>query len=377
MYLIFGYQEKHLDIKSWLRDLEKIAVAGDADFAGNELSEEVARNRIPAARTRKAVLDFLVKVSRNQTQLDKNSPFVKALLESIPTDEVPERLVRYFTGVHDYSESFAQCMIHRNGAVRNQSHAPDRILSKEKPARAFAEAIGTRVPKTYQLGVPANQLLPQESCVVKPLGLSGGRGVHIVTIDSGGRVTDHTGSVSYNSWSDFTSGLTIEDTGHKVWGGLWVSEELVRSPMTNELGARDLKAYAFYGELGLFLEISRWGEKKQYCWYDANLNETSVGVWPPMTSKRSVPYSDIDLQEVSRISEHIPAPFCRIDFLVAEEGLVLGELSFRPGQFHGFSKDADRYLGRLYKKAEGRLLDDLICGKQFPAFDSAKSTSVE
>lgn len=55
----------------------------------------------------------------------------------------------------------------------------------------------------------------------------------------------------------------------------------------------------------------------------------------------------------------------RIDFLKSKNGMVFGEFTPRPGGYEQFNDEIDRWLGEYFLKAEGRLVIDLLNGKNF------------
>lgn len=323
------------------------------------------------------LLKILDRVAQGDAQIPADSAVLEELLKSVQPGQVSERLVRFFTHVHDYSESFRECMIQRSGAVRRQRFAPERILGREKYRKIFADAAKIEIPKIYQFGVHKDALKPRDLAVVKPLGLSGSRGINIIEKVAEGYLNRVDQSV-HSTWQDFTSSLQVENTGHKTWDGRWVAEELIESPFPGEYGARDIKIYAFYGQIALVLEMSRWGDEKRYTWYNRDLEPVDTGIYPdaPRTRPLGLTTNNFNSSEAERISSLIPVPFVRLDFLLSADGsLVLGELSFRPGGFHRFSPKTDRKLGSMYKIAEARLLDDLVAGYTFPEYEITRLAS--
>lgn len=363
-----------MDVSKALHRIEQLGVDGKTDQAVAELNRLKIKAEWDHQAFHRHLLKLLDRIAQGDSGLQKNSPLLRQLLMNVDLGEVSERLVRYFTRTHDYSESFRDCMIQRNGAVSKQTFAPEFILSKEKYRSIFAQSADIKLPRTYQSGVRAADLEPTDLAVIKPLGLSGSRGINIVE-RSGEGYLNRVDEQFYSTWADFTGSLHIPNTGHKRWDGLWVSEELIESPFAGEQGARDIKVYAFYGEVACILEISRWESSQAFTWYDRDLRVIDPGIYSdsPKTEPLGLTEDTHSNSEAERISALIPAPFTRLDFfLSADHSLVLGELSFRPGAFHRFSTHFDRELGSMYKHAEARLLDDLVSGKSFPEYEAAR-----
>lgn len=64
-------------------------------------------------------------------------------------------------------------------------------------------------------------------------------------------------------------------------------------------------------------------------------------------------------------------PLLRIDFLVGDDGLYLGEITPNPGRYAGaYSDKLDNTLGTFFNKSWARLLADLIAGKRFDIYQS-------
>jgi hypothetical protein len=69
------------------------------------------------------------------------------------------------------------------------------------------------------------------------------------------------------------------------------------------------------------------------------------------------------------MSKEIPTPFIRIDFLKTEKELVFGEFTPKPGNYDEFDQSTNQWLGDYFLEAEGRLMADLLHGKQFTHYN--------
>lgn len=78
-------------------------------------------------------------------------------------------------------------------------------------------------------------------------------------------------------------------------------------------------------------------------------------------------FPKILLEYAQRISLASPVPFLRIDFLSAQNQVVLGEITPHPGGTYAgqLFDEADKELGQMYYEAEARLYLDLLSGKKF------------
>ena len=157
-----------------------------------------------------------------------------------------------------------------------------------------------------------------------------------------------------------------------------MSEELI----TDESGsiANDVKLYCFYGRAHIALEVKRTGGAVEYCWWDRNCRKVKTGKYLNMELEDTIVSTEY-FEAAEHLSQHIPAPFMRIDFLKSPTGPVFGEFTPQPGNFHQFDAATDCWLGRCYAEARGRLMADLLKGKAFSEYtefvaslNSGKST---
>ena len=120
----------------------------------------------------------------------------------------------------------------------------------------------------------------------------------------------------------------------------------------------DLKFYCFFGEVGFVLEVERANETRYCEWLpDGRLAET--GRYEGRSFVGSG-FTNEQLEIAKRVSQAIPTPFMRIDFIKSKNAFSFGEFTPRPGQFSSFNKEFDRYLGECYLSAEGKVLKSLM-----------------
>src|SRR5699024_9176705 len=130
--------------------------------------------------------------------------------------------------------------------------------------------------------------------------------------------------------------------------------------------ARYLNFYSLYGKVGLILEIVRDPEIR-HTWWTRDGKRIGTGKYDA-TLFAGQGVTESEIEQVERLSNAIPAPFMRIDFLQSESGLVFGEFTPKPGNYDDFDKATDAWLGDYFVQAEGRLINDLLNGKKFTEY---------
>ncbi|GAA4829649.1 hypothetical protein GCM10023354_05380 [Garicola koreensis] len=169
---------------------------------------------------------------------------------------------------------------------------------------------------------------------------------------------------------DHASALMDPEGREKPIRDRWRYEELILEDPDNGVPARDVKFYAFYGEIAFGLEIRRDRETQTRHFLPDN-NETIF----PLTLKRNsfegLGASKDELASIKRISKAIPAPFMRIDMLRSADGLVLGEFTPKPGTVAHFTPEWDHKMGEMWRHAQARLTNDLLSGAGFQEFKQA------
>ncbi len=246
-------------------------------------------------------------------------------------------------------------------------------LDKKDVAYKFADRIGLRRPKNdlkiYQLSEIEEQEGP---VVIKPVQATGARGVYLIFDKN--TILSVCDSVYLKDWSEFIERAQSDlDEGREGKNSLrkdeWILEELILDPDGNLGPPNDLKFYMFYGEVCFVKEVKR-AYLKQYCFWDADLNIIDTGKYKDKPTFKGSGFTREDVETVTAASLQIPSPFIRLDMFKDSKGLVLGEATPRPGQFHTFNDKYDRILGEAYRRAESRIIKDLLNGKKFTAFTS-------
>lgn len=235
----------------------------------------------------------------------------------------------------------------------------------------FAESMGIRKPETLFIGTfDAIPIDLRTDVVLKPMSSSDSIGAYYLFDESNIYSIQHSRRVA--SWEALSDAVVAQFGERSLETMVFQIQELVYEDETHP--ARDLKFYTFYGRIGLILEASRY-PSRQYAYFNEDLTPAACGrnheprfTDPSMTIVDKGGLSAEKLEMVTWMSEQIPVPFMRIDFLNTEAELVFVEFSSAPGMSHTWNDDYDRLLGRYYNEAEMRLVNDLLAGKQFEGF---------
>lgn len=263
------------------------------------------------------------------------------------------------------ADSFWRAIVERRRKEQLGNVPEKRLGINKERDEAFARRVGVTTVRTLHQGPFSTTPRTSSPTVLKPVKSSGSRGAFYVSDKYLFSIAD---SRTVADWDELEQlarkQLRIKDLDDVKWQ----SQELVT---LHEKPAPDLKFYCFYGEIGAVLEAHRYPSPR-YAYFDGLLRPINFRVDAKSgfsdMSETSISKGDIDDRKVDiarRLSQEIPAPFMRIDFLGADEDLVFCEFSSAPGMSHLLMPEHDRRLGILYHEAELRLIDDLLAGKQF------------
>ncbi len=249
---------------------------------------------------------------------------------------------------------------------------PEKYLGigKDKD-QLFAEALGIRMPTTFYTGT--FDAIPRDlraNVLLKPLISSGSKGAFYIFDETNIHSIQH--SKILTSWDELSDAVVAQFGADSLDERVWQVQELVYE--RDDQPARDLKFYAFYGKIGLIQEVVRH-PSMQYEYFNEDLTVAICGrEHEPRFQDKSMTTTDKGglssekMKTVRWISEQIPAPFMRIDFVNAESELVFLEFSAAPGMSHTLNDAYDKLLGKHYNEAEIRLVNDLLSRKQFEGF---------
>jgi hypothetical protein len=137
---------------------------------------------------------------------------------------------------------------------------------------------------------------------------------------------------------------------------IWQIQELIYEEGGSP--ARDMKFWSFYGRIGLIQEVSRYPIKEyQFFNLDGTLAAAGQDHYPrfrdladTVTDKGGL--SEEKLEHVRWLSQQIPAPFIRIDFLNAPAELVFLEFSAAPGMSHSRSPPVLHSVPQIVPRAK-------------------------
>lgn len=230
--------------------------------------------------------------------------------------------------------------------------------------REFASALGVPTPQTILDSVPFAEIAVRPNTVIKPVEGSSSRGVFLIGSD-----LKATSVYSGKAYDSFHQGVAQEFSQKALAKKRrWIVETMVG---TYDAPAKDLKVFAFYGEPVLVEEIHRNAgdnSRNLFCFYLPDGTKINVDRNRKMFDGQGFPAAI--LEYATLISKNIPAPFARVDFLCSGDDVVLGEITPHPGgTYHGqLFERIDKMLGEKFIEAEGRLMADLLRGKDFSLY---------
>lgn len=266
--------------------------------------------------------------------------------------------------------SFTRCL----DQFRNESNIikeqynlklPTVILDRKLIGYEFANLCGISTAKIIQMSVPLDKMDFSSNTVIKPVAENASKGVFvsysskkIVYLD---RAIKHDSVALAKRYAKrlLNRGTVRQDN--------WMSEELLKDRQGKL--ARDVKFYCFYGKVGLILDTHREGEIKR-CWFDRDLNYIINGKYNDNLFKgvrNNVLEELIVIAE--KLSLEIPAPFVRIDFLIKDDAVYLGEFTPVPAGYDAFNDYWDNKMGNMYVNASVRLGCDIGAGKRFEKYN--------
>jgi hypothetical protein len=261
--------------------------------------------------------------------------------------------------------SFHTIMIQRSEGRRIGVRDVAWTLDSKTVGYRFADQLGLRRPVADLTHRRLTEITPQPMQVVKPLRSTGARGVYLVF--AADRILDMRAGDKLSSRDQAVERAQqlMADQRRRL-PDRWITEELI---LDRGKPARDLKFFCFYGEVLFVQEIERHPTFRA-CFWSPDGSAIETGKRTGLTNGYGVTKEQVAFAE--SISSQIPAPFLRIDMLRSgKRDLVVGEFTPRPGQFEQFDERTDRLMGETWLRAERRLLDDALAGKQFPAFNAA------
>lgn len=287
------------------------------------------------------------------------------VLSSLSIEEIPEFIVRETEHTNEVAlhkaSSFTANLAIRARKRQLGAELPEWQLDNKRKAYELIDALKVKRPWFSEQVYTIQELPLKDGTVIKPVHGAGSRGVYLVYSEN--KILDVKRTKTLTSWAELKESMSEDLSSNAVFQDVWMIEELLLENKEAGTPARDLKFYCFYGKVGLILEVQRFPEV-QYCWWTEDGERTSIGKYENDLFK-GTGVSTEEVQFVQSLSNEIPTPFVRIDFLKTENGLIFGEFTPKPGNYDEINKKTDCLLGDYFLQAESRLADDLLNGKKF------------
>lgn len=290
------------------------------------------------------------------------------VLEGLRIDEYTEPIVRECTANNwplKQAQSFRICLNMRSRKNQLGDFGVEWVLNHKINAYKFVDFLGVKRPGLFGRDYVYSNLPKRAGITIKPLQAASAQGVFLVFDLQ--NILDLKNKKQLNSWEELTRSLKHALSSGNVKENKWIVEELILADTGDKkILPTDLKFYCFYGKVALIVEICRY-PREMFCYWAPSGEAVDTGKFVDKHfTGAGISQDQIDL--AAYISGEIPAPFIRIDFLKTEQGLVFGEFTPRPGQYHELNNFWDKHLGDLFLDAEGRLVNDLLQGKAFDAY---------
>lgn len=358
-------------------------VTGKKDISEVDLDDpDVIKRHVDELKTIHSTIDsnfreYYDRLSRSTVVRKNEAKSLEKLSKIVKKEYITHGMVRKFERKKlsiRKAISFTDIMIEKAELHRMGYSEYSWKLDEKTNAYKFADKIGLRRPKTEERTYTFEEIQkPDSPVVVKPIRSTGSMGVYLVFSEN--KILSAREGVYLNSWEECE-----KDARKKLEAGRsgrnpllrtdkWMIEELVLSSKESIIPPNDLKFYCFYGEVLLVLEANR-AQYNKFCFWDAEMNLVKTGKYEGKNQffQDGLGFTQNDLDIAISASLQIPVPFIRLDMLKGYDGLVFGEATPRPGKFHLFNDQYDRKLGEAYRRAEARLLKDLLNGKKFAEF---------
>lgn len=312
-------------------------------------------------------LMYIARLYMNEPE-EKRNYIYKQIINSLDINDIPEFLIR--AGLTDSplslqaAASFRSSLTMRMRQKQLLNSLPEWKLDDKRLAYHFVEQLDIVVPTLFGSSYTIETLSTETGVVIKPVDAAGARGVYLVHDQT--NIFDVNRSEIVETRKQLIERMKIDLQTKRVEKDEWMVEQLIYENKQSRLPARDIKFYTFYGKVGLILEIIR-DQEIRHCWWTRDGERITTGKYEPTLFSGDGVTED-EILQVERLSENIPAPFMRIDFLRSEDGLVFGEFTPKPGNYDEFNEEIDRLLGDYFLAAEGRLIKDLLAGKNFTIY---------
>ncbi|WP_317492668.1 ATP-grasp fold amidoligase family protein [Haloechinothrix sp. LS1_15] len=355
------------------------------DSAAPESPRTPHERRVEAIERAKESLDALITTGLKQNlhraamrdRGDEHHQRVAEILEHAEphhvTHMMARELERYRIPLRS-GVSFHAQMIEQSQAKELRAFRPGWLLDDKLSAYRFADELGLRRPYCDQTVYHFEDIEVRHPIAIKPVRSTGAQGVYLVF--STDRIVHMRDNKEFSSWDEMAEHATwlMSDRSRRTLPDRWMVEELVIEDSESMRPAADLKFYAFYGEI-LLIQESRRESGFAVRYWNPQGEPVSTGRHEDKPLADAVGPTAQQLETAAAISTQIPTPFMRIDMLRGENELVYGEFTPRPGYFDEYSAHWDRAFGEAWVKAEGRIIADVLAGKDFATFAKATGTA--
>lgn len=246
------------------------------------------------------------------------------------------------------------------------------LFEDKKLCYEFVDRLGVRRPATTEV-MTAEEVIA--GCrrgfgfprfVVKTLNASNSKGVYLVGGE--GSIVRVKGGAQLKSLEEMQASMRADLASGHAPADQWFVEEAILMDEGVTAPPHDLKFFAFYGEVGVVAEIKR-GERAFVCWWTPEGAPTKgFRGFDPFEGNG---FTAGELELARSISQRIPMPYARIDFLKNNRGdFVFGEIEVNTGGFEKFPRSTDKLLGEYYLRAEQRLFWDVWRGRRYPDIEA-------
>lgn len=315
-----------------------------------------SEQRLQREKEAKVAIANQLAIASHKLAPEVRADVLKQMAELLAVDEMSERVTRLLSQSKEplvNVASFKQLMVQATRRRQLFNFQPEWKLNNKRVAYKFVDEMEIRRPSTYEFNQPLDDISIRARSVLKPENGSSSLGVFVFD-EQGGAFEVSSGTYLETQELALQKARTLLQKG-TIKKDAWLLEEFIGDFANGKpLPPIDLKFYCFYGEVGFVLEVERASETRYCEWLsDGTLAETGRYAEKKFIGQGFTP-SQIALAQ--QVSEQVPTPFVRIDFIKSQNIFAFGEFTPRPGQFSSFNKAFDRYLGELYLKAEARLL---------------------
>ncbi len=241
---------------------------------------------------------------------------------------------------------------------------PEMKLNEKPAGKKFAVALGLCTPETFLEDIPFSKVELIAGSVIKPVDEYSVRGVFVVKSEYD--ILELATGRSFNGREQLDAHIAALLKNGFFRKDKWMVEQLIAGkdggiPL-------DVKFNVFYGKVGWIEVIDRYPDEKFHI-IDGSGNRILSEVNKSAEQFVSEGVTKEEMALAEQVSLQIPAPYIRIDFLRAPDGLCFCEFTPRTGALGFHNRKRDHKYGKMFHDAEARLAADLIAGKPFNVFN--------